>query len=171
MTLFPALAAKIPGGDANTLGWVSAASGSGALLGALYLALWRKPPFFGRLIAWATAAMASGLIVLSWVQSFVAILACVFVCGFGMMLQFAAGNTIIQTVVDDDKRGRVMSFFAFSLMGISPFGNLIIGWLAQNLDLSHTFRIEGICCGVGALIFSFFSDAINREVAVQVSVP
>ncbi|CAK9250357.1 unnamed protein product [Sphagnum jensenii] len=169
MTLFPAIAARMHDGGANTLGWISAASGSGALLGTLFLTLWRKPPLFARIMAWATLSMAAGLIGLSLSNSFGIVMLCVFAGGLGMVLQFAAGNTVIQTVVDDDKRGRVMSFFTFSLLGVSPFGNLLIGWIAQRLDLSRTFLFEGICCTVGAAVFFYFSGSVNHEIAEKIN--
>jgi len=75
------------------------------------------------------------------------------VSGFGMLLQIAASNTLLQTITEDDKRGRVMSFFTMAFMGMSPFGNLIAGAMANKIGAPNTIIISGGICIMGALIF------------------
>jgi MFS family permease len=74
--------------------------------------------------------------------------------GFSMMVQMASSNTILQTVVDDDKRGRVMSFYTMAFMGTMPFGSLFAGTLATKIGAPATLLIGGVCCVIGALLFS-----------------
>lgn len=89
---------------------------------------------------------------------------CLMVVGFGMMVQTASSNTVIQTIVDDDKRGRVMSFYTMAFMGVSPFGNLLAGSLASRIGAPHTVLIGGICCIIGALCYTRYATQINLVV-------
>jgi MFS family permease len=70
------------------------------------------------------------------------------------MTQMAASNTVIQTIVDDEKRGRVMSFYMMAFLGTVPFGSLISGWLSSRIGAPHTLLVGGICCAVGAAWFA-----------------
>ena len=76
-----------------------------------------------------------------------------FFTGFGMMVQMAASNTVLQTIADDAKRGRVMSFYTVAFVGMTPFGSLLAGWLASRLGAKETVLISGICCLLGAVVF------------------
>jgi len=76
------------------------------------------------------------------------------VCGFGMMVHMAASNTLVQTVVDDDKRGRVMSLYTMALRGVVPLGSLCAGALAGYIGAPATLTIGGICCILGAFAFA-----------------
>ena len=78
----------------------------------------------------------------------------IFITGFGMIIQIASSNTILQTITEDDKRGRVMSFFTMAFMGMSPWGNLLAGVLANKIGAPYTVLISGGVCILGALIFS-----------------
>jgi MFS family permease len=80
-------------------------------------------------------------------------LALMLVCGFGMMQQMAASNTIIQTIVEEDKRGRVMSFYTVAFVGMAPFGSLLAGGLARAIGAPLTVILSGVCCIVGAAWF------------------
>ena len=75
------------------------------------------------------------------------------VTGFGMMVQMAASNTVLQTIADDTKRGRVMSFYTVAFMGMTPFGSLVSGWLASWIGVENTILISGISCLIGGSIF------------------
>jgi MFS family permease len=77
----------------------------------------------------------------------------IFLAGFGLMIQVASSNTWLQTNVDDDKRGRMMSFYTVSFLGMAPFGSLLAGSMAGRLGVSLTLFIGGICCIIGALFF------------------
>ena len=82
------------------------------------------------------------------------------------MVQVALSNTILQTIVPDDKRGRVMSFFMMAFLGTAPFGSLIAGALAERIGASQTLLVGGICCVLGALWFarglSLFHQAVGQ---------
>ena len=128
-------------------------AGAGALLGAIYLASRDKVLQLGRLIPAATALLSAGLIAISLSNSFVISMFMIFFTGLGMMAHTAASNTIIQTIADDDKRGRVMSFYTMALMGTAPFGSLLAGWMAKVIGTPWTIFIGGAACLIGALVF------------------
>jgi MFS family permease len=81
-----------------------------------------------------------------------------------MMVQMAASNTLLQTLVDDDKRGRVMSFYTMAFMGMTTFGSLLAGWLASKIGAGHTVLIGGVLCVVGALIFSTHRQLLQKAI-------
>jgi MFS family permease len=86
------------------------------------------------------------------------------VAGSGMMQQMAGSNTLLQTIVDDDKRGRVMSFYSMAFMGMAPIGSLIAGFSASRIGAPHTLVIGGILCIVGAAWFAFHLPSIRKEI-------
>ena len=151
--LMPVFAKDILHGDAHTLGFLMAAAGMGALTGALYLASRKTVLGLGKVIPMAAMIFGLGLIGFSLSKLFwLSMILLVFV-GFGMMVQMASSNTILQTVVDEDKRGRVMSFYAMAFMGMSPFGSLLAGMLANRICTPETISIGGVCCIIGGLLF------------------
>jgi MFS family permease len=169
MTLLPAVAASVPGGGAHTLGVITGVGAGGALLGALYLAK-KATPLLGRVVGVASVVFAFFLIVLSFAHSLALILVVAFFSGIGLFLQMGCANTIIQSMVSDEKRGRVLSFFNFALLGVAPFGSLLIGALAQKFGLAHTFLLDGVLCLIGALFFCKFVTRINQQVAARIGV-
>ncbi|MBP9680097.1 MAG: MFS transporter [Bacteriovorax sp.] len=164
ITLFPAIAANLPNGGVHTLGWISSATGLGSLLGALYLAYRKGPPDLGGIIAFGGLNMGVFLVVLSRVHDLPLVLLAVFMAGFGLMLQMSSTNTIIQTLVDDNIRGRVMSFLTLALFGTAPFGSLLMGYMAEHLGLETTFLINGTICSVGAYFFIKEANGINAHI-------
>lgn len=151
--LMPVFADKILQGGSETYGFLMGAAGLGALAGALHLASRTTVLRLGRLISFATLAAGIGLILLSFSKIYIAALLIMMVIGTGMMLQSAASNTILQTITDDDKRGRVMSFYTMAVMGTAPFGSLLSGSLAKVIGTQGTVLIFGICTIAGALFF------------------
>ena len=152
--LLPVIARDILHGDANVLGFLTSSAGLGALMGALYLASRKSVRGLGKYIAFSSGIAGVGLIFLAISHTLWLSLAMVLVVSFGIMIQMAASNTVIQTVVDDDKRGRVLSLYIVALMGVAPFGNLIAGWLANRIGTANTMIIGGAACIFGALIFA-----------------
>jgi MFS family permease len=150
---FPAIAAKVPNGGSHALGWITSCVGIGSFLSALYLSNRKGLPTLARIVGGAGIAFSFFLIILSRLDNFHYILFSVFTTGMTMMLQLASSNTIIQSTVDDDKRGRVLSFFNVSLLGIAPFGSLIMGFSAEHLGLHTALLINGIICLIGASFF------------------
>ena len=151
--LMPVYAKDVLQGDSHTYGFLMGGAGAGALLGAIYLASRDKVLQLGRLIPAATALLSAGLIAISLSNSFVISMFMIFFTGLGMMAHTAASNTIIQTIADDDKRGRVMSFYTMALMGTAPFGSLLAGWMAKVIGTPWTIFIGGAACLIGALVF------------------
>lgn len=151
--LMPVFSKEILHGGSHTYGFLMGAAGFGALLGALYLASRETVLKLGIIIPASALIFGSGLIILSFSRSFSLSLFMMVVIGLGMMLQTAASNTILQTITDDDKRGRVMSFYSMSIMGTAPFSSLMAGWLAKVIGTPGTILTGGIATIIGALIF------------------
>ena len=122
--LMPVFATTVFHGGPHTLGILMTSSGCGALLGALWLAQRRSVVGLGRVIPMASALFGAGLIAFSFTHVLWLAIPCLVVAGFGFMVQMASSNTVIQTIVDDEKRGRVMSFYMMAFLGTAPFGSL-----------------------------------------------
>ena len=152
--LMPVFATTVFQGGPHTLGLLMAASGCGALLGALWLAQRRSVVGLGRVIPTASALFGAGLIRFSFAHVLWLAIPCLVVAGFGFMVQMASSNTIIQTIVDEDKRGRVMSFYMMAFLGTAPFGSLIAGWMSSRIGAPHTLLAGGVCCLAGAVWFA-----------------
>jgi MFS family permease len=115
-----------------------------------------------RLIVLSCLLFGSGLIAFSLSPWFWFSLAVLFMAGFGMMVQLASSNTVLQTLVDDDKRGRLMSFYAMSFMGVAPFGSLLAGGLATWIGAPYTVLVGGAVCVVAALWLLLKLPALRR---------
>ena len=151
--LMPAFAKDILQGGSNIYGFLIGASGFGALLGAIYLASGKTFLKMGKIIPLSAAIFGLGLILFSFSRFYLFSFILMIVIGFGDMLHTSASNTILQTITDDDKRGRVMSFYTMAIVGIAPFGSLLVGELAKILGTPNTIMIGGVTCIIGALIF------------------
>ena len=161
-TLMPIFASQILHGGPHTLGFLMAAVGVGALTGAVRLAARPSVRGLGRLIPMTAAGFGASLIAFSashleWLSLLLLV-----VTGFCFMQQMAASNTILQTIVDDDKRGRVMSFYAMSFQGIAPFGSLAAGAVASRVGAPHTLMIGGVFCVFGAGLFAMQLPAMRK---------
>lgn len=151
--LMPVFAKEVLHGGSHTYGFLMGAAGFGALLGALFLASREEVLQLGRIVPLAALIFGASLIILSFTNILIlSILLMIFV-GMGMMLQTASSNTILQTLTDDDKRGRVMSFYTMAVMGTAPFGSLLAGGLAKSIGTPHTLLAGGIVTILGAVIF------------------
>lgn len=152
--LMPVFARDILHGGPHTLGFLMGSAGIGALTGTIYLASRSSIRGLGKVIVVATAALSTGLIAFSLSSSVVLSILFIFFAGFGMMVDMASTNTILQTIVDDNKRGRVMSFYTMSFMGMAPFGSLMAGYAASRIGAPHTLVIGGSICFAGAILFA-----------------
>jgi MFS family permease len=162
--LMPVFANDVLHGGPNTLGFLMAASGVGALMGALFLASRRTVLGLGKFIPLMAAAFGAGLIVFSFTRVLWLSLGLMVVTGLGFMVQMAVSNTVLQTIVDEDKRGRVMSFYTMAFMGTAPFGSLLAGSVAERIGAPHTLLFGGIGCILGALWFASSLPALRRDV-------
>jgi len=152
--LMPIFAKNILHGDSQTMGFLVGASGIGALIGAIYLASRKSVRGLGKIIPISAAIFGVGLVAFSFSRLMSLSLFLMVVTGFGMITQMASSNTVLQTIVDEDKRGRVMSFYTMSLRGMAPFGNLMAGGMAASVGAPNTLLIGGLCCVLGALLFA-----------------
>ena len=153
VVLMPMIAGQTLGGGAHTLGFLMAASGVGALVCAVRLVLRTTIVGLGRLMAMAVAAFAAGCALLGFSQWFWLSMPLMAVTGYGLMYQIVATNTIVQTIVEDDKRGRVMSFYTIALLGSAPIGSLLSGLLAARIGVQPTFVVSGLACGLATVWF------------------
>jgi MFS family permease len=151
--LMPVFAKEILHGGSHTYGFLMGAAGFGALLGAFFLASRKSILKLGRVVPASAFLFGAGLIGLSFSRVFSVSLLLMVIIGLGMMMQTAASNTILQTITDDDKRGRVMSFYTMSIMGTAPFGSLLAGSLAKGIGTPWTIFVGGISCIIGAFFF------------------
>jgi MFS family permease len=159
--LMPIFALKVLHGGAHTQGFLMGAVGVGALISAISLAIRKSVLGLGKMIPVSTAAFGFGLIGFGLSRFFWLSLVLMLVCGFGMMQQMAASNTIIQTIVEDSKRGRVMSFYTVAFVGMAPFGSLLAGGLAHAIGAPYTVMLSGAFCVAGAAWFATQLPAIR----------
>ncbi len=152
--LMPIFAKDILHGNANTLGFLYGAVGIGALCGAFYLASRKTVLGLDKWIAIAASIFGFGLVLFSFSRNLILSLLLMLFTGFGMMMQMASTNTLLQTLVDDDKRGRIMSLYVMAFMGTAPFGSLIAGSLASRIGAPLTVLLSGIVVLIGAAIFA-----------------
>jgi MFS family permease len=149
----PIFAKEILHGGPAAQGWLMGASGAGALTGAIFLASRRTVLGLSKLIPFMAALFGVGLIAFSRSTNLWLSLLLLPFIGFGFMVQMASSNTLVQTIVDDDKRGRVMSFYMMSFVGTVPFGSLLGGVLAKYIGAPNTVLLGGIGCIAGAMWF------------------
>ena len=164
VVLMPIFAKVVLHGGAHTLGFLMAAMGLGALVSALSLAARRNVRGLARMIPIAAAVFGLGLIGFGLSHWFWLSMATVFIAGMGMMQGIAASNTVIQTIVTDDKRGRVMSYYTMAFMGMAPFGSLLTGTMAHNFGAPWTVIMNGSVVLLGAAWFATRLPALRRQI-------
>lgn len=144
--LMPVIAARVLHGGPHTLGILMTASGAGALLSTVYLASRHTVLGLGKVIVFATTMLSAGLIAFSFSHTLLVSAAVLPLVGAGMMLQSASANTILQTVVDENLRGRVMAFYTMAVLGTQPLGSLLAGALAHRIGAQPTILIGAVIC-------------------------
>lgn len=151
-TLMPIFAAEVYAGGAETLGFLVGAAGLGGVVGMLYLASRRDVRGLTRWPVYASGIAGTALILFSYSRLLWFSLAMIAVAGFGIIVTAMSVSTVFQTIVEDQKRGRVMSFFTMAFLGMQPVGSLIAGALASWIGATHTLAAGGVCCIAGALV-------------------
>jgi MFS family permease len=162
--LMPVFATDVLHGGAHTLGFLVASIGVGALGGAMFLARRRTVRGLGTVIAWAVAAFGTGLVALSLVRREWMACLVLAVTGFGLMVHMASSNTILQTLVDHDKRGRVMALYTVAFMGTMPVGSFLHGAAAGRVGPRWTVGVGGACCLVAAALFARALPRLRAQV-------
>jgi len=161
LVLMPIFASKVLHGGPHTLGWLMGASGVGALASALLLALKKSVRGLTSAIRTAAYLFGASLILFGLSRNLWLSMLLMMVTGFGMMQGLASSNTVIQTLVPETMRGRVMSYYTVAFVGMAPFGSLLAGGLAHAFGAPHAVMITGACCLVGAVWFSTQLKAIR----------
>lgn len=123
-------------------------------MGGLYLASRKSVRGLVRIIMFSALLFGVSLVILSFCRNFELSFLLIMFAGCGMILQMASSNTILQTIVDDNKRGRVMSFFTMAFMGTAPFGSFFAGALASRFGVSFTLAAGGALCALGSGVFA-----------------
>jgi len=164
ITLMPALVREVFQGGADQMGFLVGAGGLGAVAGTLYLA--SRPNVRGliRLLTLASLAVGIALMMLARSTTMWIALPLLGVIGFGILITSVSVNMILQTIVDDDKRGRVMSFYTVAFLGVAPVGSLAAGAIAGVIGVSHTLFIGGAACSAGALYLAYKRPQIREHI-------
>jgi MFS family permease len=153
--LLPVFAGRVLHGGPHTLGWLSTAAGVGALVSGLSLTLRKSTAGLSRMLQVATAMLGAALILFGLSHTLWLSLALMICVGFGMLQAAAVCNTIVQSLVAEDKRARVMSYYTMAFYGAAPFGSLLAGALAEWIGAPHTVMVTGVFCLAGCLWFTF----------------
>jgi MFS family permease len=151
--LRPVFAVDVLHGGAGTLGALTAASGLGALTAAVMLTSRQSVLGLGKWVALAPSLFGAALLGFSFAQAVWTAAPLLTVAGFALMLQMAASNTILQTIVAEDMRGRVMSYYTMAFLGMAPLGSLLGGLLADYLGAPNVVRLAGAACIAGSVVF------------------
>jgi len=162
--LLPVFASTVLHGGPNTFGFLTGATGLGAFSSAVVLAMRKSIVGLGKRMAVTSFTLGGSLILFGFSHWIYLSLALMLIAGFSMMQVLAAGNTIMQTIVDEDKRGRVMSFYSLTFVGITPFGSLIAGSIANRIGAPPTVIIGGVLCLFGGAWFYSRLEAIRKIV-------
>lgn len=163
MTFIPAYVKDILRGDSAMLGYLLSCAGIGSLLAALLLATRRSIPGLSKVISISAFFLGLCLLHISFVTTpWVAAILSVFI-GFTLITTVASINTLLQTLSDEDKRGRVMGYLAMAFTGITPLGSLALGALEKYTGLPSIILVSGICCLTGAVTFEYFRPLIHKH--------
>ncbi len=171
--LMPVFAKDVLCGGPHTLGFLMAAVGLGALAGTVYLASMKRAITIGNLLPVSAGVFGLGITAFSFSHNMWVSMPLLFISGFGIMVLMALSNTILQTIVDDDKRGRVMSFYTMAFMGMAPLGSLLAGSMATKFGAANTLIISGICCIIASVVFAFkipFLRKIVQPIYVKIGI-
>jgi MFS family permease len=161
--LMPVYAREMLHGGPTQFGLLMGASGVGAIFGSLILAMFSNDRTLGDWAALAAAGFGGSLVLLSFSHSFALSLLVMLLIGFTMVTGLDASNTLVQRIVPDELRGRVMAIWTMMLSGLAPFGSLVVGVLAQQFTARRTFAAGGMACIMGAMGFGFSLPILQRE--------
>ncbi len=163
MVLMPVFAGQILRGGAHTLGFLMGAVGVGSLVSALSMVMRRSVRGLTKIIPIAASVFGIGLICFGLSHVLWLSMLMMLVTGFGMMQGLTGSNTIIQTLVDENMRGRVMSYYTMAFVGMAPFGSLLAGALAHAIGAPRTVIVSGVACIFGSIWFTSRLPAIRKD--------
>ena len=163
MVLMPVFAGQILHGGAHTLGFLMGAVGVGSLISALSMVMRRSVRGLSKMIPIAASVFGVGLICFGLSHVLWLSMLMMLVTGFGMMQGLTGSNTIIQTLVDENMRGRVMSYYTMAFVGMAPFGSLLAGALAHAIGAPRTVIVSGVACILGSIWFTSRLPAIRKD--------
>jgi len=161
--LMPVYVKEMLHGGPTQFGLLMGASGVGAIFGSFVLAMFSNDRTLGDWAALAAAGFGGSLVLLSFSHSFALSLLVMLLIGFTMVTGLDASNTLVQRIVPDELRGRVMAIWTMMLSGLAPFGSLVVGVLAQQFTARRTFAAGGMACIMGAMGFGFSLPILQRE--------
>ena len=164
VALMPWFAAEAFHGDSRMLGLLISSAGMGAVTGMVYLALRSGVRGLFGLLAWTVGVAGAALFVFSFSRSLWLALPALYFVGLGLMLTAASTNTVLQTIVPDELRGRVASLYVMSFIGMAPLGALAAGWLAERLGPPHTLALCGLLGIVAAALYRTQLPAIRQAI-------
>jgi MFS family permease len=164
VALMPWFAREAFHGDSGTLGLLISAAGLGALSGMFYLALRSGVRGLFGLIGWTSTTAGAALLVFSFATTLWLALPALYCVGLGMMLTAASTNTVLQTIVPDELRGRVASLYVMSFIGMSPLGALAAGWVAERVGPPATLAACGMAALAASGVYASRLRAIRREI-------
>lgn len=162
--LMPVFAKTVFHGGPHTFGFLMGASGTGALIGALYMASRKNVPGLIKIIPLYGAIFGLALVGFSFSRFFPLSLILILVSGVGMIIQMTSSNTLLQNLADEDKRGRVMSFYTMAFIGIIPFGSLLAGTLADHIGAPYTLLLCGVSILIGSGIFARKLPVLRKHI-------
>ncbi|WP_114783053.1 MFS transporter [Botryobacter ruber] len=162
--MMPVFARDILHGSATTLGYLMGASGIGALFGALFLAQRKSVLGLGKILVFSMLLFGAALMAFSFSEILFVSLLFMLISGFGMIITMASCNTLLQTIVEDDKRGRVMSLYSMAFMGMAPFGSMLAGAVAEHIGVAYTLAGCGFLCVISILPFAWHLGRLRRMV-------
>lgn len=164
MTIVPAWVRDVLGGDSQMLGYVMSSIGAGSMTAALYLASRKRVQGLGKVVTISAVMFGVGLIGLSFVQSPMWVYPLCFPVGFGMISVAAACNTLLQTVVEDHVRGRVMSFFTMAFAGVSPLGSLFAGSISSWIGMTNLMLGSGVIALIAVAIYEYYRPIVRMSI-------
>lgn len=167
MVLMPVFAKEVLRGGPQTLGLLTGSFGVGALMGGIVLSLKRSAKGLEKTIYLSALFLGAGNIAFSFSENLYLSMSFLIIMGFGMMTTMASGNTIIQTTVAEEMRGRMMSFYNVSFMGIAPFGSLIAGSVAQKFGAQTTLLSSGIVVILVVIILARIGLKKNEKLPIE----
>ena len=164
MTFLPAYVKDILNGDSQLLGILLSCIGIGSFSAAIYLAARKSVIGLAKVIMFAALILGITLLLLSFIDiPWLAAVVCI-PAGFSIIITVASINTLLQTLSDEDKRGRVMGYLAMTFTGIAPVGSMMLGFIEKYTGLPLIILLSGIACILAGSIFEYYRPRIIRHV-------